>query len=384
MDLELIVMIAIILWMIYGIGITLTKKRKHDYSFYVALLLFIGKGYFYFGGEVPELYKEIFNYSVLGLFALWLIVDNLLLLFKKNVSEFDFYNLEKELEEVKESSETLRQRFISMIELLKDGVAFVDGDYMFGSDRYIDLVGLESNEFEVEEFNKLVIKEDLLQYNMVVNKITKRNPVYTINYRIQRGNQLLWMKETGKALFIDKEKRFIRIIRPMDVQLFPTTEVDVLNNLPNMKLMFDEMQKMTRTKQAYHLMIIQLTNIPKINDKFGRDLGDLMMGEYLSKLRFQFIKDNMSLFRISGIRFGLLIKDSKKFELLDRALVGNGELLTMRMKFGGVSEVVYPNLGISESPYEGKNPEDVYQEALTALQRTEKESYDKSYAFYQN
>ena len=130
-----------------------------------------------------------------------------------------------------------------MIELLKDGVAFVDGDYMFGSDRYIDLLGIEGNEFDVETFNKLVVKEDLLQYEMVVSKTTKRNPVYTINYRVQRGNQLLWMKETGKALFIDKEKRFVRIIRPMDVQLFPTTEVDVLNNLPSSKLMFDEMQK---------------------------------------------------------------------------------------------------------------------------------------------
>jgi GGDEF domain-containing protein len=127
-----------------------------------------------------------------------------------------------------------------------------------------------------------------------------------------------------------------------------------------------------------------LSNIPKINEKFGRDFGDLMMGEYLSKLRFKFIKDNRSLFRISGIQFGLLIKDDKKFELLDRALVGTGELLTMRMKFGGVSEVIYPNLGISVSPYEGKSPEDVYQEALTALKRTEKESYSKSYAYYEN
>ena len=41
MDLNFIVMTAIILWMIYCIGLTLTKKRKHDYSFYVPLLLFM-------------------------------------------------------------------------------------------------------------------------------------------------------------------------------------------------------------------------------------------------------------------------------------------------------------------------------------------------------
>lgn len=381
---DYLVIIAIVLWLIYGVAIALTKKRKHDYSLYAALICLIGFGYFYFDGSAPELYHTVYNYATLGLFALWLIVDNVILLFKKNVSEFDFYHLEKELAKIKGESETLRQRFISTIELFKDGIAFIDEDQIFGSDRYIELFGLEENEFTKKVFESRVIKEDLLQYNMVIDKLTKRNPVYTISYRIKKDNQVLWMKEHGKALYLDKEKHIISIVRPMDVQLFPKTEVDVLNNLPTFKKMYDEMQKLTRTKKSYHLVVIQLSNIPKINEKFGRDFGDLMMGEYLSKLRFKFIKDNRSLFRISGIQFGLLIKDDKKFELLDRALVGTGELLTMRMKFGGVSEVIYPNLGISVSPYEGKSPEDVYQEALTALKRTEKESYSKSFAYYEN
>lgn len=381
---DYLVIIAIVLWLIYGVAIALTKKRKHDYSLYAALICLIGFGYFYFDGSAPELYHTVYNYATLGLFALWLIVDNVILLFKKNVSEFDFYHLEKELAKIKDESETLRQRFISTIELFKDGIAFIDEDQIFGSDRYIELFGLEENEFTKKIFESRVIKEDLLQYNMVIDKLTRRNPVYTISYRIKKDNQILWMKEHGKALYLDKEKHIISIVRPMDVQLFPKTEVDVLNNLPTFKKMYDEMQKLTRTKKSYHLVVIQLSNIPKINEKFGRDFGDLMMGEYLSKLRFKFIKDNRSLFRISGIQFGLLIKDDKKFELLDRALVGTGELLTMRMKFGGVSEVIYPNLGISVSPYEGKSPEDVYQEALTALKRTEKESYSKSFAYYEN
>jgi GGDEF domain-containing protein len=381
---DYLVIVAIVLWLIYGVAIALTKKRKHDYSLYAALICLIGFGYFYFDGSALELYHTVYNYATLGLFALWLIVDNVILLFKKNVSEFDFYHLEKELAKMKNDSETLRQRFISTIELFKDGIAFIDDDQIFGSDRYIELFGLEENEFAKKVFESRVIKEDLLQYNMVIDKLTKRNPIYTISYRIKKDNQILWMKEHGKALYLDKEKHIISIVRPMDVQLFPKTEVDVLNHLPTFKKMYDEMQKLTRTKKSYHLVVIQLSNIPKINEKFGRDFGDLMMGEYLSKLRFKFIKDNRSLFRISGIQFGLLIKDDKKFELLDRALVGTGELLTMRMKFGGVSEVIYPNLGISVSPYEGKSPEDVYQEALTALKRTEKESYSKSYAYYEN
>ncbi|MEC9484713.1 MAG: diguanylate cyclase [Candidatus Izemoplasma sp.] len=378
-----IILGIICLWFLYAIAIRLTKKRKHDYSFFIALLAAIGYGYFYYYDNHPELYKEIYQYSVVGIFAFWMIVDNTLVLFKKNVSEFDFYHLEKELEEMKHSSELMRQRFISTIELLSDGIAFREDKGIFGTDQYIEYLGLSENEFKVDTLENIMVKDDLVQYRMIIEKLSKRNPVYSISYRIIKDNQQLWIKEKGKAIFIGKKKHIISIIRPMDVRRFPTTEVDVLNSLPKFKEMYNEMQRLTRKKTPYHLVVIQLTNIPKINEKYGRDFGDLMMGEYLSKLRFKFIKDNLSLFRISGIRFGLLIKDQKKFELLDRALVGTGEILTMRMKFGGVSQVIYPNLGISESPYEGKNPDDVYNEAITALERTEKESYQKSFAYYE-
>ncbi len=378
-----IILAIIVLWFIYAIAIKLTKKRKHDYSFFIAFLAALGYGYFQYYDTYPAVYKEIYQYSVIGIFALWMIMDNIIVLFKKNVSEFDFYHLEKELDELKHSSELLRLRFISTIELLSDGIAFREDKGIFGTDQYIEYLGLSENQFTVDTFENIMIKDDLVQYKMLIDKLSKRNPVYSMNYRIEKDGQQLWIKEKGKAIFIGKKKHVISIIRPMDVRRFPTTEVDVLNSLPKFKEMYNEMQRLTRKKNPYHLVVIQLTNIPKINEKYGRDFGDLMMGEYLSKLRFKFIKDNRSLFRISGIQFGLLIKDQKKFELLDRALVGTGELLTMRMKFGGVSQVIYPNLGISESPYEGKNPDDVYNEAITALKRTEKESYQKSFAFYE-
>ncbi len=380
---EYYIVLAIIgSWFIYGILIKLTKKRKYDYSMIVAFVFLLGIGYFYFLDSFESFYYLVYSYSTIAVFAFWVIIDNVILLFKKNVSEFDFYDLEQELEHVSGSFELLRRRFISTIELLNDGISFRDDDNMFGTNRYIEVMGIKENDFKYQDLQSIMYKDDLVQYEIKLEKLTKKYPVYTIKYRVKKENETVWIIETGKMIFIGKKRSYITTIKTMDIRLFPDTDVDVLNTLEESKKMYQEMQKMSRQKQSYHLVIIQLTNIPMINEKYGRDFGDLMMGEYLSKLRYKFIKDNKSLFRISGIKFGLIVKDKGKFDLLDRALVGTGELLTLKMQFGGVSQTIFPNLGISESPYEGKTPDVVYREAQEALSLSLMDSFDKSYCFF--
>ena len=370
------------LWLIYGIIIKLTKKRKYDFTFLVAFVFLLGFGFFVLNKDFESYTYTLFTYATIALFAFWLIIDNSILLFKKNVSEFDFHDLERELEHVSDSSELVRQRFISTIELFSDGISFRDGDVIFGTDRYKELMGLKSNEFTYEVFQNMMEKDDLVQYKMKVDKLSKKYPMYSIKYRIKNGNKNLWIIERGKMIIIDKKPSYISVIKPIDLKLYPETDVDVLNNLPDYKKMYQEMQDLSRSKKPYNLVLIQLTNIPTINEKYGRDYGDLMMGEYLSKLRFKFIKDNKSLFRISGLKFGLIVKDKNKFDLLDRALVGTGELLNLRMSFGGITQTIFPNLGISESPYEGKNSDIVYKEASEALMLTLKENFNQSFCFY--
>ena len=370
------------LWLIYSIIIKLTKKRKYDFTYIVAFAFLFAFGYFYVFEDLTALPFTIYSYVTGAVFAIWLIGDNSLLLFRKNVSEYDFHNLEQTIEHISDASELLRQRFISTIELLTDGISFREDDTIFGTDRYIEIFGIESNEFPVEEFEKRIVKEDLVQYKMTLEKLSKKYPTYTIKYRVQNGDSIEWVIERGKLMIINKKRALVSLVKMMDVKLYPETDVDVLNNLPNHKDMREEMQRLHRKKHAYHFVLIQLTNIPIINEKYGRDFGDLMMGEYLSKLRFKFIKDNRSLFRISGIQFGLIIKEKSKFDLLDRALVGAGELFTMQLKFGGVTQTIYPNLGISEAPYEGKNADMVLREATQALAQTLQEGYGYSFSFF--
>lgn len=370
-------------WFLFELIIRFRKTKKANYSIIVAFGFILAFVYFFIYGETESETFEYYSFGLIGVFVLYLAYRNIRQIFRKNISEFDYYELENKLEELNNSTELMRMRFISTIELINDGICFKDEEELvFGTDRFISIIGLTNNEFKLSDFEDKIYKDDLSQYRTVVDKANKKSPVYSTTYRIQDDGKLIWIKEIGKKLYINKDISIISIIKPMEIKQFPETEIDVLNGLPNYKQMYDEMQRLSRGKKPYYLVLIQLSNIPKINNKYGRDVGDLMMGEYLKKTRFNFIKDNQSLFRIGGINFGLIVKDEKKFELLDRALTGNGDLLNLKMVFGGITQTIYPNLGVSESAYVGKSPDQVIEEASEALRISLKDSSDVNYCFF--
>ena len=373
------------LWVIYHLLTTFIGKKKKGYLL-IASLLFVGAYlYMLYDDSIKTQYFDYYYYTLIGCFSVNMFIGNMWKYFKKDISEYDFYALEDELEDIKDTSELLRRRFISTIEILHDGIAFRESDgVVFGSDKYIELIGLENNQFELENLLELIHKDDIPQYQNAIEKTTKRNPIYNVDFRIKKDDKFYWVKETGKRISVNKKLTYISIIKLQDIKLFPQTEIEVLDGLDNFKKMYEEMQALNRKKNPYHLVHIRLTNIPQINDKYGRDVGNLMMGEYVKKLKYNFMKDNSSLFRLGGIDFGLLIKDEKKYEILVRALQGSGDLLNLKMVFGGITQTLYPNIGVSESPYEGKIPDTVIEQAEKALHISLQDQSNSNYCFYEN
>jgi len=371
-------------WLVYLLITRVFGKKRIGYSIIVAFVFILGFCYFFFYAGLDSEYYQYYYFGTIGFFIVIILFVNIKKMVKKSVSEYDFFALEKRLEEMSNTSELLRERFISTIEIMNDGIAFIEADgTMFGSDKFKEITGINDNEFTLEEYYKIIYKDDVYSYKNSIEKTTKKSPIYNITYRVKKDDDYIWVKEVGKLIILNKKNTYISIIKPLDIKQFPETEVEVLLSLPNYKKMYDEMQKLARLKTTYHLVIIRLTNIPKINEKYGRDVGDLMMGEYLKKLRYNFIKEEQSLYRIGGIDFGLIIKDEKKFEFLQRALTGGGDLLNLKMIFGGITQTLYPNLGISESPYEGKSADQVYEEANEALKISINDPTNKNFYYYE-
>ena len=382
MDLYIVIPLLIV-WIGFNLILRLAHKNKADYSFIVTFAYVLGFLYFYFYDLIDTVNYQYYTYSLIGVMILILMLKIIISVFRKDITKADFQKLKDEIITISDEQELLRKRFISTIEILNDGLCFKDeGEDFFGTDKFIEYFGLESNSFDKKTFDDLIYKDDLPLYKNTIEKLSKKRPDYTTTYRVKKNDDYIWIKEVGKKISINKKTSIISLVKPMDIREYPESEIDVLNQLPSSKKMYQEIQEIMHTKNQFTLYVIHLSNIPNINEKYGRDVGDLMMGEYLKKLRYNFIKDNHSLYRIGGIDFGLIIKDERKVELIDRALQHGGDLLNLTMVFGGITQTVYPNLGISEFNNEGETADQIIKEATKALKITLKDSYDANFNYY--
>ncbi|MFU8786042.1 MAG: diguanylate cyclase domain-containing protein, partial [Candidatus Izemoplasmataceae bacterium] len=155
-------------------------------------------------------------------------------------------------------------------------------------------------------------------------------------------------KENGMMIEYEDRMMIISMNKAIDVKLYPDSEVEVLNQLRIDYEFYEYLQSLNRLKVPYRLVFFELSNIPRINKKYGRDIGDLLMGEFINKIRFNFVKDEKSLFRLSGIRFAMVMKDDRKYDMLERALKHGGDLLNFEMVFGNVKQSVFPYFGIQK------------------------------------
>jgi GGDEF domain-containing protein len=291
------------------------------------------------------IYLEIALYSLFAITLFFFSPSDL----TKDQSALKKDAIKKELKQLTVSYESLRKRFIAMLDLIEDGVSFRSDDgSMFGTEAFIDLIEFDRHEFSQIDYEKNIHSEDVASYTSKLKKLSKKKPTYEMTYRYQTKNGYKWIKEHGVLIHYEDRVMIISLAKSIDVKQYPSSIVEVLNALKIDHALLETLQGINRLKTPYRLVFFELVNIPKVNAKYGRDIGDLLMGEFLNKIRFNFVKDESSLFRLTGIRFAMIIKDDRKYEMLERALKHGGELLNFEMTFGNVKQSVYPYFGIQK------------------------------------
>jgi GGDEF domain-containing protein len=266
----------------------------------------------------------------------------------QNLTDYDFFELEKELDEIKSTSELLRLRFIQTIGLLSEGVIFYDEDLngLFVTDQFLSITKTKENNISLETYVNLIHKDDQASYLQNIKKANKKIPSYDMKYRILRNGTYVWVEETGKVFEFEKKIQIIAVLKGIDIKLFPDTAIHEIDSLPLEPQMFTYLNQIMKETEPFYLVMIHLTNIPDINQRFGREVGNLMIAEYLKKMRYHFAKDINSIFRITGIQFALIIKEQKKYDVLSRALQSGGDLVNLALSIGGIQQIIYPNLGV--------------------------------------
>ncbi|MDP3130437.1 MAG: PAS domain-containing protein, partial [Bacillota bacterium] len=266
----------------------------------------------------------------------------------RNLTDYDFFELEKELDEVKNASELLRLRYISTIGLLTEALAFHDvaNNTLFVTDQFKKIVELDKSDFTIDEYCATIHQDDRGQYLAALRKASKKAPTYDVKYRVMRAGGAVWVEERGRAFEFDGTIHVVAAVRAIDMKLFPETMIHELDSIPTEQQLVQYLTQILKEPETFYLVMIQLTNIPDVNARFGRDVGNLMIAEYIKKMRYHFAKDVNSIFRITGIQFALVISEQRKYEVLLRALQSGGDLVNLMINIGGIQQVVYPNLGV--------------------------------------
>jgi len=373
--------IVLLIWFIF---VMFKKVRMKKGDFDILLLIPAITAYIlFFVFELASFpYFALQLYSFIGLGFTLLSID-----LKKVSNEKRLKNkhkkLQKDYENLAQRSELLRERFIHMLDLVDDGIAFrSDDETMFGTKKFIDLMKIENHEFSFETLMLKMHPDDQTSYLETLNKLGKKKPTYEAHYRIKKEGEYHWFKEKGTRLIQDKRTMYIAVVRGMDVKKYPTSNVEVLNNVPFEKAYFEYIQKLNKARSPYSIVTFELTNIPAINKKYGRDIGDLMMGEYIQKLAYHFLKDIHAVFRLSGIRFAMIVTDHRKTEMLKRVLEEGGDLITYTMTFGSVKETLFPSFGLTSVKMFDEPVDEIAERALKALDIALDDNVNEHYFIY--
>ncbi|MDA3931606.1 MAG: diguanylate cyclase [Tenericutes bacterium] len=289
----------------------------------------------------------------------------------KNLTDYDFFELEKELDRVNKASDLLRKRFIYSIDLLNEGLVFYESDYsgLYITDQVKALINTDQNQLTMDEYLALIHEEDKKQYLQNIKKMNDKLSSFEIKYRIQAGENYAWVIEKGKMFKHNKAEHIISTFKPVNLKLFPDTMIEELDSLPYEDDLTKTLSILRKEKQTFYLIMLHLTNIPDINKRFGRDVGNLMIAEYVKNMRYHFAREKNTLFRITGIQFALIIKDELKYQNLHRALSSGGDLINLKLNIGGIQQIIYPNLGVMKSdPWSKVNINDLISLSNKALE----------------
>lgn len=300
-------------------------------------------------------------------------------------SDFDLLSIEKELKASEISLESMRLKFIATLELSEEGLFYMDLDerYIWGNDKFVEMTSIGTNTIDLDDFRKLIKEEDLQTYLGVLSGLTTRKQNYKTTYRLLRQGYYIWVKESGKRIFEDKSSNIImgslNLVQTSSYQKINIADIDTLSGQPELLLHLDQL---IESKKHFQLALIELSSIPKINESYGREIGNMLLGEYIKKLKGSFMSESSNMYRLSGLVFAITIVDPRKMDLLKQGIQANQTYMNLQMNYGSIKTDLEVMIGISRSHTDGSTGTEIYQHAKDALMVAKNPQYQSNACYY--
>ncbi|QBS13236.1 EAL domain-containing protein [Legionella geestiana] len=175
----------------------------------------------------------------------------------------------------------------------------------------------------------------------------------------------------------------ITLQKGMEQQLIYQASHDLLTQLPNRAILYDRMEQAIRfahrTQSIMGILFLDLDKFKLINDKFGHDVGDLLLVEVASRVK-NCLRECDTVSRFGGDEFVILFTANQfdDFKLMAERILSVTEDCRSVLPAGAE---ISASIGISLYPEDGNDAETLLKHADIAMYRA-KEQGRHGFVFY--
>lgn len=295
--------------------------------------------------------------------------------------------VERELVNKNKDLESIQYKFIAALELTEEGIFFndLDENYLWCNDVMVKDLRLGSNTISYISYKDLIHPEDLEVYTSTVRSLTPERPSYSLTYRVKINNRYEFVKESGKRIFEDENSNVVLgFVKKINAGSFEKTNMSEVDSAKSFEELLVDLTTLFSDRRVFQLVCVNLTTLPEINNRCGRNVGNMIMNEYLKKLRNNFMSDSSVLYRASGLVFYFIITDSRKMEFFKRGLVSDPKAMNLSLNYGSMHAELNVNIGVAEANIDGSTKEELISNCNTAINATLNPNYRLNYAFYKD
>lgn len=302
-------------------------------------------------------------------------------------TDFNLIGIERKLKQKEKELESLKLKYISTLELINDGLYYIDLDEnnIWVSDVLLEKLGFVNNTIDLKDFYSYIYEEDLKSYLGSISSLTTRKQTFKTRYRMLINGQYVWVNDKGKRIFEDVTSSLIvGLIDLVDTRGFLKTGNELLDNLKTEKDLHTHLSNLYGNNKRFQLALFELKNIPEINKEYGREIGNMLIAEYVKKLINSFMSESSGIYRITGLTFAVTIIDPQKMQILKKGATSNPKFLNMEINYGAVKTEIEVLLGVSSSYTGAKGAKEIYKEAEAALSFTKHKDYKSNVCYYED
>ena len=292
-------------------------------------------------------------------------------------------HVEAELKSKEETLDIIKLRFKSILELTEESLFFysLQDEYYWGNDSFVERLHLSGNNVSKQEYFKFIHKDDIEYYEQTLSNLTPSKPFYDIKYRFMVGSDYSMVREFGRKIFDATKPEIVGYVEIINAGMYEKTGLSDLDKLKSAEQYELDVRKLYAQGRSFEIVEFRIDNIPQINEKYGRQMGNLLMGEYIKAFNQSFVNDNL-FYRIGGLDFAFIITDFRKSDRLHKNLEAD-RCLHETMRCGSITLNTQTYMGLAN--YEStRTADEMLQGVRRALKTASMRDYRTDYAYYKD